>query len=307
MTAPVRGKEPLLYGLILLMVLFWSGNYIAAKIALRAMPAMLAVSLRIVIAGIAILPIFAAQQRNPSSRDHWTAKEGFHLFLLGVLGVTLNQVFFVIGVGMTSVAHAGIIIALTPILVLLLAALMGQERISTGAVAGMAIAIAGVAVLQTWRGAAGTAQPSATGDAVVFLAALMFSLFTVFGKRIAERRSAITVNTFGYAGGAVILLPVAIRYLRGLGGPGVTLIGWAAVIYMALFPSVLAYLIYYWALKQIPASRLAAFSYFQPLLAILLAAGILGERVTPAVAWAGLLILAGVMWTERSRRREQPA
>jgi drug/metabolite transporter (DMT)-like permease len=301
LTSGSRRDAITLYTLIGAMVFFWSGNYIAAKIALSKMPPLFVTSARISLAGIAILPVYWFQQRKRSTRDLWEWREAPGLFLLGVLGVTLNQLLFVLGIAYTSVAHAGIIIALTPMCVLLLAALMGLERLTRESVIGMLIALAGVAVLQVYRGGNGSAKPTPLGDAIVFLGAVTFSLFTVFNKRIAHRRTGTTVNTFAYTGGALLLLPLTAFEWFHHDPSQVTFRAWAAVLYMALFPSVVAYLIYSWALKRVAASQLAAFSYVQPLLATLMAAAILKETVTPALFWSGLLILGGVMITERAR------
>jgi drug/metabolite transporter (DMT)-like permease len=68
---------------------------------------------------------------------------------------------------------------------------------------------------------------------------------------------------------------------------------------MAIFPSVICYLIYYYALKQIPASRVAALAYLQPVLATVLGVLLLGEHVTVPLVAGGVVIFAGVYLTER--------
>ena len=75
---------------------------------------------------------------------------------------------------------------------------------------------------------------------------------------------------------------------------------WWSVAYMALFSSVLAYLIYNYALTYMPASRASAASYLQPLGATLLAVVLLGESLTTALAIGGMLVLTGVFVTERA-------
>jgi drug/metabolite transporter (DMT)-like permease len=70
-------------------------------------------------------------------------------------------------------------------------------------------------------------------------------------------------------------------------------------MYMAVFSSIVAHVIYYWALSHLPASRVASFSYLQPLVATVLAVPALGEPVTPPVVAGGALVLAGVWLTER--------
>ena len=74
---------------------------------------------------------------------------------------------------------------------------------------------------------------------------------------------------------------------------------WLCLLFMALFPSTICYLIYSYALTHIPASRVAAFSYIQPVLATMLAVVMLGERVTLPLVAGGAVIFSGVYLTER--------
>src|SRR5262249_38065471 len=174
-----------------------------------------------------------------------------------------------LGLSLTSVVHSALIISTTPILVLLLAALMKQERLTIRKAGGMLIAISGVGILQTLPASNSTpaARPTALGDFFIFLAAATFAGFTVFGKNISRRHSSITVNTFCYVGGAVALAPMTIYQARGFSFANVSPAGWSTLLYMSLFPSVIAYLIYYYALTRTSAARVAAFSYLQPLFA----------------------------------------
>jgi drug/metabolite transporter (DMT)-like permease len=100
------------------------------------------------------------------------------LVSLGVFGVALNQVLFVYGLSQTSVSHSSLVIALTPMLVLLIAAMIGQERVTLKKLFGMSVALAGVATLQL-RGGSGAGN--LIGDGLIFLAAITFAAFTVAG------------------------------------------------------------------------------------------------------------------------------
>jgi Predicted permease, DMT superfamily len=294
-----RGNAPrhwLLYSLIVLMTTFWSINFVVAKIALREIPALLATGLRTAMAGLIMLPIYGwSHRRGP--RASRSLRDVLMLLFLGVTGVALNQVFFVIGISRTSVAHAAIIIGITPILVLLLAKGIGQESLGAGKLIGMAIALSGVVVLQF--GAAASAQTTIFGDFCIFLASTTFAIFTVMGKRVSLQFDNITLNTFAYVGGGLTLLPITIWQSSLFPLASITLTAWASVLYMALFASVICYLIYYYALRWVPASRVSAFSYLQPLLATIMAIPILGEHPTASIVSGGALVLAGVFITER--------
>lgn len=284
-----------LYLLLALMVALWSGNYIVGKIALRQLPALVLVCFRITFAGLLMLPLYASEQRRMPRRN-WSRKDVPALILLGICGVNLNQVFFVIGLSRTSVAHTSLVIALTPLLVLSLAAIRGLEHFTTRKVIGMAIAVSGVMTLNFSR--ASGASPS--GDFIVLLGALSFTFFTVLGKESSRKYGNITLNTFAYTGSALIAAPLTIYFLFTFPLAQVTWGGWVSVFYMSAFSSVLCYLIYYHALRYIAASRVSALSYLQPLLATLMAVPVLGEVITPPLMLGGALILAGVYVTERT-------
>jgi drug/metabolite transporter (DMT)-like permease len=289
-------KPAVLYTLILLMVVFWSGNYIAGKIALREFSPLLLAGLRIGFAGLMILPVllFRRGEQRPS------ASGVVRLLILGILGVTLNQLFFIVGLSRTSVAHSALIIGLTPMLVLLLACVRGLERMTARKAGGMAIALAGVAVLKFFEPSAGAgATATWLGDFFIFLAALCFALFTVFGKEVTSQYSNLTVNAFAYVGGGLALLPVTLWEAGRQSLAHISMGAWLAAIYMALFSSVIAYLIYYHALTHMAASRVSAFSYLQPVFASAMGVAILDERLGAPVIAGGLVILSGVYLTER--------
>jgi len=293
----------LLYALLFLMVAFWSGNYIAGKIALREFSPLLLAGLRIGFAGVMVLPLYVWERVKVGPAILPAAKIGrptrvVQLLLLGLFGVTLNQVFFVVGLSRTSVAHAAILIGLTPIQVLIIARLRGQERITPRKAVGMAIALAGVAVLTAFHPPGG-AGATWTGDFVVLLAGLSFALFTVFGKEVTQRYSTVTMNTYAYVGGAVALLPLTLWEAARQPLAHTSAGAWLAAIYMALFPSVIAYLIYYHALAQMSASRVSAFSYLQPVFASIMGVVISGEHLGAPVIAGGAVILAGVYLAER--------
>ena len=293
--------HPYLYGLIFLMIFFWSANYVVGKVALREFPPLLLSGVRVTMAGAIMLPIYCLRERfsGASRQPALRLREWGLLAVLGFFGVALNQLFFVVGLGRTTVAHASIIVSLGPMLVLLIACSMKLERLTARKLTGMTIAIGGVAVLKIFQDSRTTAHATWFGDVFVFLSTLAFALFTVFGKPVTHRYSSITVNMVAYVSGAIALAPMTIWQASLFPLSRITPGAWLCAAYMALFPSVAAYLIFYYALTHIAASRVASFSYLQPVFATLMAVLILDERLTAPVITAGLAILAGVYITER--------
>jgi len=219
-----------------------------------------------------------------------------HPATLGVLGVTGNQVLFIVGLSMTSVAHGAVISAAAPLMVLLGATLMGLERFTAPKAAGMLVAAAGVAVLQLGRHQTGATM---AGDLIMLASQVVFAGFTVLSKRVAAQFGTITLNAFAFICGGLVLLPYAVWEMSRLELVRVSPAAWMGIVYMALFPSIAGYLIYTYALRYLPASRVSSTSYLLPVVAPLFAVLFLGERPGMAFAGGAALVMGGVYTAER--------
>ena len=301
--SPVRKPAPRsthTYGAVILMTVFWSLNYIAAKFALRSFPPILYACLRMILAGAMMFVTYLvwARHRPQAVISKWPRRDLLILAVIGVLGMVGNQILFVAGLGRTSVAHASLVIATTPVQVLLLAWIRGQERLTGLKISGMAMAIGGIGVLNLSPGRSARGA-SLMGDALIFLCAFSFALYSVLGKERMKRFGAIPVNALGFGISAVLLLVPVWFMGRDFNYAAVPAMGWWMLAYMAGISSVLCYIIYSTALETLPASRVASFSYAQPFIACLAAWWLLGEPVTLPVALGGMLVLGGVWLTGR--------
>jgi drug/metabolite transporter (DMT)-like permease len=170
----------------------------------------------------------------------------------------------------------------------------------------MAIAFAGVAVLASENGIS-PRSPSLLGDAITMTGSIGFATYAVLGKRVAGKYDALTMAAFNHFAGAIIILPVALHQARALGPisrwRAVPWQGWTALLYMGLCSSALAYLFYFWLLRYLEASQLAAFTYLLPVLAVILGIVLLGERGSVLQIVGGGLALGGVYWVESGRER----
>lgn len=289
----------LLYSLILLMVLGWSFNFVIAKITLRHFDPYTLTSFRIILSGLFMLPIYFAMPR----RSHFNRKDLWNFVVLGFFGVVINRGLFIVGLDYTTAARSALIVATGPIFVLLLARAYNLERITRGKIIGMALCIAGIVVLvggdaMHFHGGTGL------GDVVAIGGTLGFAIYTVLAKKVATQYDTISMNMFCNMAGAIMLLPLGVHAAVRLNWSAVGWIGWIGLGYTVLVSSVFAYLIFFWALRHMTASRLAVFTYVEPPLAMLLAVIFLGEKLTSTLLAGGALILAGVYLTEIGPRSE---
>lgn len=289
---------PLLYALLLLMIVGWAANYIAGKIALQSLPAVLLYGIRISMAAALMAPVYLWDRRRHAPT--WTLRDLPLMVAIGIFGVSLNQFLFVVGLSRTSVAHAAIFANLSPFLVLLLASASGLEKLTPRKIFGVMVALGGVILLRVVD-AAPRGQSTFLGDFFTFLGSLAFAIFTVLGKPTASRMGSIPVNTVAYVGGALLLAPVTIWQAAHFPLATVPWQAWLSVFYMALGPSVICYLIYYYALAHMEASRLSAFNYLLPVLATLLGVWTLGESITIWTIVAGIVIFSGIFMVERAQ------
>ena len=250
------------------------------------------------------LPAFAAaaeiRRRGFSPGDLWT------FLYLGLFGVVVNQMCFTISLGHTSVSHAAVIVGMGPIYTLALAVLFRLEKATWRKATGMGIAFAGIALLASENGIS-LHSPSLLGDAIAMTGAIGFATYVVLGKRVAEKYDALTMIAFNHFAGAMVVLPVAIYEISVLHLAArwreIPWQSWAAVLYMVIFSSVVAYLLYFWLLRYLEASQLSAFTYLLPVVATILGIVFLGERGSPMQILGGVLALAGVYWVESGRKQ----
>lgn len=276
------------------VLLFWSVNYIVGKITLTHIDALTLAVLRAELVAVILLGIYVAHRRHTRLRvrDVWT------FTYLGFFGYAINQGCFVVGLGSTTSSHSAILIASSPIIILLLASAMGLEKLTAAKAVGMAICYVGVAVLETEHGSP-VHSPLLVGDLITLAGVLGFSAYTVLGKKVAREYDTISMNTFNAVAAAILLMPLAARQGIHLDWKAVGWLGWAGLLYMAALSAVAGYLLFYWALRHMEASRVVAVNYFQPIVVVLLSIPLLGERPTPRLLASGTLVILGVYLAER--------
>jgi drug/metabolite transporter (DMT)-like permease len=285
-----------LYAMISLMILIWTVNFIAAKIAFRHMPTLMVVTSRLELAALVMSAIYFFAPRHTKLN-----REDVKTFvLLGIFGVVINQGGFSLGLKYTTVGHSAIIIAIAPVIVMLLAGLSGLESITRGKIIGIAFSFVGVIILASENGFGSFGSSTISGDLITATSVVGYSIYAVLAKRVVDRYDTVTMNFFNFLVAAVCILPLSIHEWIRLDWRSVGWVGWMSLAYMAVMSSVVGYLIYYWALRHMDASRLATTTYIEPVFATILGAIFLGERLTAHLLTGGGLVLTGVYITERS-------
>ena len=296
---PVEGggrRHALARALMLLTTVCWASNLIAGKVALRSVHAAALAQTRVTAAAALFIALLLCRDRT--LRLQLRSKEWVSFAIAAVFGVTLNQLCFVSGIGRTSAAHAGLIVGLGPVMVLVLASAMRLEAFTLIKGIGTLVALAGVTILTTGKTASSNGA-SLLGDSIMFAGTTVFAYYTVLLKKMANRYDGIVLNAIVFGLGAIFLIPFSLGAMRKVPWQALPAQAWWAIAFMVVPGTVVSYLIYVFALEELTAARAAAFSYLQPIVAIALGIRLLGEKLTSGVAVGGVLILCGVYLAER--------
>ncbi len=297
------GRQPkpfILYSAILLMILIWTFNFLFGKWALREMDGFTLASFRLVLAGVLVLPVYAFSPRARGIER----KDLFAIAALGFFGVLINQGFFTLGLSYTTTGHSSIIVGTAPLMVLLLAYFLGMETLGRAKLAGMALSFTGVLILALEDGL--HFSGSTLGDLITLLGTAGFAIYAVYSKRLVLQYGPMAMIAGNSVAAALLILPLAVQRALHIRWAGIGAAGWLGLFYMAAMSSIVSYSIFYWALRHMPPSRLAAFSYLEPVFVIALGVLFLREHLTLPLVAGGLLALAGVYLTERGMGERTP-
>lgn len=284
-----------------MQTLLSAGTYLIAKRTLQDVPEHVLASLRFLLSSAVFgIALFAV----PGPRLFARADAGRFL-LLGALAIPANQLLFVLGIARTTPAHAALLYSLTPLTVLLIARRALGERVGMRRIAGVVLAVLGVAVLLRARGMEGEGRPLA-GDLFILVGMLAWSSYSILGKATVARHGALRSTAWAILVGTALLLPYEAWALRDFRPSQMTPAAWGGVAYLVLGTSVLSYFFWYSALRVLEASQVAVYSNLQPPTTAFLSWWLLGEPLTRGLVTGGALILAGILLAQW-RARALPA
>ncbi len=276
------------------MVLIWGSNFSLVKVALRDFPEIPFNAMRLLIGSAVFLGVLwwnrdTERQQAPLTRTDW-----LQLLFLGIVGTFLYQLCFVGGVRRTSVANSSLIVGISPIVIALLSAVAGHERIKPVRWVGVFLALGGLYLI-VGRGAELSAQ-TLYGDALMMGGVLCWAIYSVASQPILKRHSALTVIGMTFSIGAAFYVATMIPILIGVDWRSISLQSWGLMLASTLLALNLSYFIWYTGLKKLGGSRTSVYSYLTPVVAMIVATVWLAEPVSgnqlagAGAVFAGLLI-----------------
>jgi drug/metabolite transporter (DMT)-like permease len=251
-------------------------------------PASLAL-LRYAIAVLCLLPLVVTGARIRFARRDLAGIVGLGIVQFGVLIALLN-----VGLRFMPSGRAALLFATFPLLTMVIAALLGRERLSARKAAGVVLTIAGVGATLGESLLAETARTEWLGALAVLAAAFCGALCSVLYRPYLARYPTLPVGALAMLGSVVFLAGLAAAEGLFSGPLRIAASGWAAILFIGGSSGV-GYVLWLWALKHATPTRVTVFLSLSPVTAACLGAWLLGEAFTPG-AILGLVGVAGGLW-----------
>ena len=275
---------------------FWGGSFIANAIALESMGPVEIVALRFFLAAPLLAIITLAWKGWQIFKID--PKDLGVIVIMALTGVTLQYLLQVTAQNYTTAINASLLINTSVFFIMFLSAMFLAEKLSINKVLGAVIGFGGVALLVSGGNISLDVGSHAIGDAMILFCALLWSVYSIYGKKIAAKYDPMTVLNYLFILGTIGILPFYLLTPHQ-NHASLPLEAIGAIVFLSIFCSIIAYLVYNVALEKMDASRVALFIYVVPLSTIILAWLILGESMTLLSIIGGMAVCAGMYIAER--------
>lgn len=239
-------------------------------------------------------------------KEHVEKKDLVVIMLGGLLGFVISQTLTALALDYTTPVYYSLVAALTPVAVMILAAIFLKERITSMKMLGVLLAIAGglLMLFMSWK--SGTGKDDLLGILLTVLSVLTWAVYLIITRKVSAKYSSVTQMKYVFLVSAVVTLPIVL-----FTEPNQKLYSaaweWSGAIEMAfvvLFATVLGYFLIPYAMKFLRATTVSIYTNFQPVVASLVAIAI-GQDV---MSWdkpvAGLLVLLGAYIVTMPEKRK---
>ncbi|MBP1325862.1 drug/metabolite transporter (DMT)-like permease [Leucobacter exalbidus] len=276
--------------------LAWAGNFLLGGAAVGEMGVL---SLAWMRWAIAVVPLFVIAHFVEKPDWRLIARNWPRIVLLAICGLAIYNIMLYLSLGADSAVNASLINSVNPALIAVAAAIFLRSRVGVRGVCGIALAFFGV----VWILTSGSPQtildnPPSAGSLFMLVAICAWTAYTILGRTgpklppiasVAAQALVVTVGLAPFALGSGLDLPSSSS-------------GWAALAYIAVFPSIVSYVLWNTALQVIPAPRAGVFLNLITVFTVL-GAVLLGTPLTIEELIGGVLVLAGVALTTNWRHR----
>ena len=286
------------YFLVLAATLIWSGNFIVARIINESVPPVTLVVLRCFVAIMALAPFVI---RQIWSEAHVIRKHFWYIGFTGFLGITVCQTVVYVAAGSSTTVNLTLIAICSPIFTIIFARIILKDAITFRRLLSLVIASTGVLYLVTGGEFSKLTSLSFNpGDVWMLAQASSFGLYSVLVQQRPVELNPIPFLFSMFVFGMLLLIPWFIWEFSTSESMVFTRDNILAILYLELGPSVLAYMSWNQSVALIGPTRASMVYYCLPLFGALGGLYFLGEHLTAPHLISGVMILTGVMLSNKS-------
>ena len=225
------------------------------------------------------------------------------LTLLGAILFAIFPLTFNMSLSLTEASRGALMLATTPIWSALFARAAKKERLNLHQIAGILLTLAGVVIVLiekglNWEGSA----RALTGDGLMLVTALCAAIYGVLAKRILVRYSALTVTTYTMLLGTLLLSPAALIEGLPYALGQITAESTGLILFLGIFGGALGYFLWTFALSRLTPTQVAVYINVNPMVATILAAALLAEKLTGVFGVGFVAVLFGVLLVNLPKR-----
>ena len=277
------------------MAICWGGTWPAGKLAVEDVSPFTAAAARFAIATV-LLAVWASTRAGFLTRPRLSDVP--LMLALGATAVAGYNAFFLYGLQLSPATDGAIIVpGLAPVFTALLAGPVLGERITGSAVAGLMLALAGLVLVVEPTG--GVDRDRLVGAALFVGGAVCWAIYSLLGKGATSRFGVIKATMYGTATGTLLLLPLSAAEAGWSELAAADSESWLAIGYLAVFGTVIGFVLFYEGVRRIGAPRATAFAMLVPIFGVLSSVILLDEELGFGTLAGGVAIMSGLWLVER--------
>ncbi len=281
-----------LYFALFCVAFFWGTTFLAIRVGVETIPPFILAGIRNLISGTIIFCYLFFQKKL----EKVTAVQFFRAFVLSMLMIVLANGLTTYAEKYISSGLASLISTLTPFCVLILNLILGHEKMSVKTILGILLGMCGIFLIYQSSLNDLLIPEYRQGIMALLLAIVAWSIGTILMKKGSEKALSMMMNVCVQMLIAGVVLTVTQFFLT----PDISTENWSmrsvfAMIYLALFGSVVGYVAFSYLLTQLPSTKVVVLSYVNLVVALFLGWLILDEIITSRIIAATVLIISGVV------------
>ncbi len=275
-------------------VAIWGASFIATKYLLNQLEPLIIILVRQILAVVFLGFIAFIQKKNFSINLH----DHTYIFILSLVAI-FHLWIQLTGLKFTTASNTGWIIGTSPVFMTILGIIFFKEKITFMQVFGILISFLGLILLISRGDLLSIDFITNKGDFLILASAFTWSVYSLINKKISVHYSPLMTILYLFLMMSLVLAPFTINQKNIFALYNLTINSWIAIIFLGIFCSGLAYVLWAKAMSEMQSSKVGAFLYIEPFITVFTAWIFLKEEISFFTIFSGIIIIIGVIFVNR--------